>query len=156
MIDAFIPENALAPEAERALINAVTRLVVKHEIGDETNQKALDATWVSVHRPNVLVAGIPATAPRYRFVVSVPEGQFDEARREAVTSGITEEIAKAENHALDDVKGRIWVICVEVPDGSWGARGRIVRLPDILSGLLGECGRSVALERLAARAGWSN
>lgn len=154
MIDAFIPENALTPRAEQELFSTVTDLVVKHEIGDSSNERARNAAWIFVHRPKVFVAGAPATAPRYRFIVSVPEGQLDNDRRQAITAEITEAVAKAENGQLEDIKGRVWVITAEVPDGAWGARGRIVRLPDILSSLLGENGREAALERLGQRAGW--
>jgi len=154
MIDAFIPENALTPQAEQELFSNVTDLVVKHEIGDSSNERGRNAAWIFVHRPQVFVAGAPATAPRYRFIVSVPEGQFDSDRRQAITAEITEAVAKAENGQLEDVKGRVWVITAEVPDGTWGARGRVVRLPDILSSFLGEHGREVALERLGKRAGW--
>jgi len=154
MIDAFIPENALTPQAEQELFRNVTDLVIKHEIGDPANEQARNASWIFVHRPRVFVAGSPATASCYRFIVSVPEGQFDEERRQAITAEITEAVAKAEKRPLEEVKGRVWVITTEIPDGTWGARGRVVRLPDILSSLLGERGREVALERLGRRAGW--
>lgn len=154
MIDAFIPENALTPQAEQELLNNVTDLVIKHEIGDPTNERARNASWVFVHQPKVYVAGSPAATPRYRFIVSVPEGQFDRDRRQAVTKEITEAVAKAEGSPFEDVNGRVWVITAEIPDGSWGARGRVVRLPEILAAFFGDRGRSVALERLAKRAGW--
>lgn len=154
MTDAFIPENALTPQAEQELFSAVTDLVIEQEIGDSTNEVARNASWVFIHRPQIFVAGAPATAPRYKFVVSVPEGQFDVERRQAVTKGITEAIAKAEDRQLEEVAGRVWVITSEIPDGTWGARGHVVRLPDMMTRFFGERGRTVALERLAKRAEW--
>jgi phenylpyruvate tautomerase PptA (4-oxalocrotonate tautomerase family) len=154
MIDAFVPENALTPQAEKELFSKVTDLVIKHEIGDSTNERGRNAAWIFIHRPQVFVAGAPATSPRYRFIVSVPEGQFDNERRQAVTAEITEAVAKAEKKPLEEVSGRVWVITAEIPDGTWGARGRVVRLPEILSSFLGERGHEVALERLGKRAGW--
>jgi phenylpyruvate tautomerase PptA (4-oxalocrotonate tautomerase family) len=154
MIDAFIPQNALTSQAEQELFGDVTDLLIKHEIGDPTNERARNASWIFVHRPEVFVAGAPATAPRYRFIVSVPEGQFDPERRQAVVAEITEAVAKAEKCPREVVEARVWVITVEVPDGTWGARGRVVRLPEILSSLIGEHGHEVALERLGKRAGW--
>jgi phenylpyruvate tautomerase PptA (4-oxalocrotonate tautomerase family) len=128
--------------------------VVKHEIGDSTNERGQNAAWIFIHRPQVFVAGMPATSPRYRFIVSVPEGQFDNERRQAVTAEITEAVAKAENKPVEEVSGRVWVITAEIPDGTWGARGRVVRLPEILSSFFGGRGHEVALERLGKRAGW--
>ncbi len=89
MIDAFIPENALTPQAEQQLFREVTDLVIKHEIGDLANERARHASWLSLHRPAVFVGGAPAAQPRYRFIVSVPEGQFDAQRRQAITVEIT-------------------------------------------------------------------
>lgn len=154
MIDAYIPPNALTPQAEQILISNVTDLVIEHEIGDPRNEQARNRSWVFVHRPTVYVAGSLASTPRYRFIVSVPEGQFDEGRRQAVIAGISAAVAKAENGKLEDVSAWVWVITAEIPDGSWGAHGRIVRLPDILSAFHGQGGREAALERLAKRAGW--
>ncbi len=154
MIDAFIPENALAPQAEQQLIREVTDLVIKHEVGDLTNERARSAAWLSLHRPAVFVGGSPAAQPRYRFIVSVPEGQFDAERRQAITGEITAALANAEGHPLDEVKARVWVILLEIPDGAWGARGRVNRLPDILTSFFGEQGRALAMERLGKRAGW--
>lgn len=154
MIDAFIPQNVLTLHAEQELFRDVTDIVVKHEIGDSKNEQARNAAWVFVHRPVIYVAGSLAVEPRYRFVISVPEGQFDEERRQAITAEITEAVAKAENRPWEEVRNRVWVVTAEIPDGTWGARGRVVRLPEILSSFLGEQGRTAALERIARRAGW--
>jgi len=154
MIDATIAANALPPDAEAQLFKDVTDTVVRIEIGDAGNAKAQAASWLFVHRADLHVGGQAATAPRYRFVVSVPEGQFDPDRRRQMVAGVTAAVARAENRPLDDVAGRVWVVMLEIPDGSWGARGRVVRLPDILAGLLGEGGHAEAMKRLAVRAGW--
>lgn len=155
MIDAFIPKDALSPSAEQELLSTVTDLVVKYEIGDPANERGQNSSWIFVHRPEIFVAGAPATAPRYRFIVSVPEGQFDDERRQGVIAEVTAAIAKAENRSYDDVKARVWVIANEIPDGNWGSRGQVMRLPEILTYLLGESGRQTALERLAKlKKGW--
>jgi phenylpyruvate tautomerase PptA (4-oxalocrotonate tautomerase family) len=154
MIDIYVPENALTLPAEQELFRDVTDIVVKHEVGDSRNERARNAAWVFVHRPMIYVAGSFATEPRYRFIISVPEGQFDEERRKAITAEITEAVAKAEGRPWEEVRGRVWVVTAEIPDGTWGARGQVVRLPDILSSFFGEQGRAVALERIGKRAGW--
>lgn len=153
MIDATIPAGALEKDAERQLLHEVTDLVIGHELGDPNNERAQRASWIFLHRPEVYVAGEPATLPRYRFIVSVPEGQFDAGRRQGVTADITASVARAERRPQEEVAGRVWVITMEIPDGCWGARGQVVRLPDILSALLGEGGREEALNRMALRAG---
>lgn len=154
MIDATIPAGALTAQAEQQLLKDITDLVVGHELGDSSNERGQAASWIFLHRPEIYVAGKPAAMPRYRFVISVPEGQFDPERRRLVTADITSAVARAEQKPADEVGGRIWVITAEIPDGTWGARGRVVKLPDILTALLGEGGRAEAMKRLALKAGW--
>jgi phenylpyruvate tautomerase PptA (4-oxalocrotonate tautomerase family) len=156
MLDAFTPADALAADAEAALIREITNLVVKAEIGDASNERGQDSSWFFVHRPKIFVAGKPSTAPHFRFIVSVPEGQFDEQRRQTIVAEITAAVARAERRPFEDTKSRVWVIASEIPDGNWGSRGEeVVRLPEIFSYLLGSGGRQIALERLGRRIkGW--
>jgi len=82
MLDAYIPEGALSPEAEDKLLARLTDLLLQHEGVDPANPAARALAWVFVHRPRVYVGGSEA-----------PEGQYDDERRQAVTALI--EIAGA-------------------------------------------------------------
>jgi phenylpyruvate tautomerase PptA (4-oxalocrotonate tautomerase family) len=101
----------------------------------------------------VYVAGAPASAPHYRFVASVPEGQYDPERRQAMVHDITEAVLDAEHGAYEREPGRVWVFTPEIPDGTWGGFGRIATLADIATLATGdpERGRRYAEERLASR-----
>ena len=77
------------------------------------------------------VAGAPPKAPRYRFVCQVPEGQYNDERRAAVTAAMTQAVAEAEDGAWRHPELRVCVFTCEVPDGWWGGAGRILRLADI-------------------------
>jgi phenylpyruvate tautomerase PptA (4-oxalocrotonate tautomerase family) len=152
MIDAFIPEGALEPEAETRLMEQLTTILLKHEGFDPTNQRARDVTLIFVHRPAaVYVAGTRATLPRYRIVPTVPEGQYSDEARKALVEEVTAAIARAEGGAMKDVGPRVWVFPTEIDDGLWGSRGVIRRLPDILAFLVGEHERPAAEAKLAAR-----
>jgi phenylpyruvate tautomerase PptA (4-oxalocrotonate tautomerase family) len=130
-LDAYIPEGSLSPDAERELIERISDLLIEHEGVDPSNPKVRKLTWVFVHRPQVYVAGRPPTAPRYRFICQVPEGQYNAERRSAMTAGITEAVADAEAGAWRHPENRVGVFTLEVPDGNWGGAGRTIRLPDI-------------------------
>jgi hypothetical protein len=97
------------------------------------------------------VAGSPATVPRYRLVASVPEGQYDDERRAAVVASMTDAVLDAESGTHPRDANRVWVITHEIPDGTWGGRGRIMRLPDIAAFVVGDRARPLAAERLARR-----
>ncbi len=151
MLDAYIPEGALEPEAERKLLDKLTDLLIRHEGADPDNEVVRSIAWAFVHRPQVYVAGAPADEPRYRFVCQVPEGQYDAERREAVTSEMTAAVVEAEGGKWPNPEARVWVFTYEVPDGTWGGLGRVVRLPDIAEFATGEAGRAYAEQRLAER-----
>ena len=79
----------------------------------------------------------PSKLPRYRIIPSAPEGQYREA------------VVRAENTPFKEIAPRVWIFPTDVPDGEWGANGRITRLPDIHAMLVGETERSVGEKRLA-------
>jgi phenylpyruvate tautomerase PptA (4-oxalocrotonate tautomerase family) len=154
MLDAYIPAGALSPLAERALISQLTDLLLRHEGADPSDPRARALAWVFLHRPDeVFVAGERAAEPRYRFVASVPEGQFDDERRAAIVRDITDAVLRAENAAHPYDVNRVWVFTNEIPDGTWGGAGRINRLADIVGHVVGDTdkGRAYAEQRLAER-----
>ncbi len=154
MLDAYIPAGALEPAAEEKLLAELTDLLIVNEGADPSNPQVRSIAWLFVHRPEaVFVAGSRASAPRYRFIASVPEGQYDGERREAMAHDITEAVLDAEQGAYERDPMRVWVFTPEIPDGTWGGGGRIVTLADIATFSSGdpERGRRYAQERLAAR-----
>jgi phenylpyruvate tautomerase PptA (4-oxalocrotonate tautomerase family) len=156
LLDAYIPATALTPDAERDLLARLTDLLIRHEGADPANEVVRSIAWVFVHRPeSVYVGGRPSTAPRYRFIASVPEGQFNAERRQAMVADITEAVLDAEQGAHPRDPMRVWVFTPEVPDGTWGGAGNIVTLADIVGLALGdrEKGREHAERVFAERRG---
>jgi phenylpyruvate tautomerase PptA (4-oxalocrotonate tautomerase family) len=154
MLDAFIPEGALDSAAENELLSKLTDILLRKEGADPSNPAQRSIAWVFVHRPaSVFVAGEPSPEPRYRIVASVPEGQFDEERRNAMVAEVTEAVLAAERGSRTPDPQRVWVFASEIPDGTWGALGRINTLADIAGFALGdrEKGRRYAEQRLAER-----
>jgi phenylpyruvate tautomerase PptA (4-oxalocrotonate tautomerase family) len=152
MLDAYIPYGALTPKAAHSLLATCTDLLLKHEGVDPANPAARALAWVFVHRHEMYVAGAPAKAPYYRFVCWVPEGQYDDERRAAVTGAMTEALVEAEGGRWPSPEGRVWVFTFEVPDGTWGGLGgRVLTLPDIAEHVIGDAGRRYGEQRLAGR-----
>jgi phenylpyruvate tautomerase PptA (4-oxalocrotonate tautomerase family) len=149
MLDITIPGGALSEEAERGLLSRLTDVLLEHEGADPTNPVARSVAWVFLHRPAaVFVAGEPETEPHYRVVVTVPQGQFDDDRRAAMVAAVTEAVLDAEEGARKRDASRVWVFPTEMPEGTWGAAGQIVRLADIVTYVVGD---REAAERYAAR-----
>lgn len=148
MLDAFIPEGALTAEAEGHLISRLTDLLLEHEGADHRDPVARSLAWVFLHRPaTVYVAGEPAAAPRYRFVASVPEGQYDDGRRAAIVAAVTDAVLDAENGDHPRDPQRVWVFANEIPEGTWGGAAKVMRLADIVGHVIGD---TDAAERYAA------
>jgi phenylpyruvate tautomerase PptA (4-oxalocrotonate tautomerase family) len=154
MLDAFIPEGALPTTAEKELLAKLTNILLLHEGADPANPTVRSIAWVFLHRPaTVFVAGKPAEEPRYRFIASVPQGQFDDERRQAIVKDITDAVLDAEDGTYQRNPQRVWVFANEIPNGTWGGGGRIVTLADIAGFVMGdpEKGRAYADKRLAGR-----
>lgn len=154
MLDITIPDNALSPEAETALLGQLTDLLLLHEGVDPKNPSARLLAKVFVHRPaRIFVAGEPASAPHYRVVASVPEGQYDDERRSAMVAAVTQAVLDAEQGARPRDPMRVWVFANEIAEGTWGGNGHIHGLADITGFVLGDAqkGRQYAERRLAAR-----
>ncbi|MHA7649698.1 tautomerase family protein [Mycobacterium sp. ML4] len=154
MLDAFIPDGALSAAAEHTLLSQLTDILLRNEGADPADPRTREIAWVFLHRPAaVFVAGRPATAPRYRFIASVPEGQFDDDRRAAIVREVTEAVLAAEEGAYPIDPQRIWVFPNEIADGTWGGGGRINTLADIVGYATGDPdrGRAYAQRRLSDR-----
>jgi phenylpyruvate tautomerase PptA (4-oxalocrotonate tautomerase family) len=154
MLDVTIPEGALPPAAEQALLARLTDLVLEHEGVDPSNPRARSGAWLYLHRPAaVLVGGLPAQAPHYRIVATVPQGQLDDDRRARLVAAITAAVLEAEGGTRRRDPGRVFVFSLEIPEGAWGAAGRINRLEDIIAWVTGDAAgaRRYAEERLARR-----
>jgi phenylpyruvate tautomerase PptA (4-oxalocrotonate tautomerase family) len=154
MLDAYIPEGALPAAAEAHLFSDLTDLLLRHEGADPADPVARSLAWIFLHRPAaVYIAGQTQPAPHYRFVATVPEGQFDDTRRSAIVDAVTTRVLDAERGVHPRDPSRVWVITSEVPEGTWGAGGRIMTLADIVTHVTGDAdrGREHARARFAAR-----
>ncbi|MEU8137040.1 tautomerase family protein [Streptodolium elevatio] len=152
MLDAYIPSNALPADVERELLAELTDILLRNEGADPTDVAARSIAWVFLHRPEtVYVAGAPADEPRYRFVATVPQGQFDDSRRAKLVAEVTAAVLAAEGTTDPRAASRVWVFATEMPDGTWGGAGRINRLADIAGYVLGDpqAGAEYAAKRLA-------
>jgi hypothetical protein len=162
MCDAYIPLDALPADAEREMLSRISELLIQHELrrtldlvedadaAEASTKRARSIAWLSVLRHEAYVASAPAQAPYYKFVVNVPEGQADDEFRISVTRDITQAVADAEGGRWPHPEFRVWVFTWEVPDGTWGSTGRIIRLGDVIDFVAPQL-REPAAQRLADR-----
>lgn len=156
--DAYIPLNALEPEAESKLVARVTELLVEHEMRrildlmtepteiESMRRRAQSIAWTFVHRTDTYVNGVRPEAPYYRFVASIPQGQIDDRFPPAINRDIMQAVVEAEGGRWPSPERRVWVHVVEIVDGLWGAGGRSLHLKEIVDFVADGWG-SVAVER---------
>jgi phenylpyruvate tautomerase PptA (4-oxalocrotonate tautomerase family) len=128
MIDVTYPEGAVSAEAREALVEELTTTLLRAERAPDT-EFFRSITWVFVHElpaTHVLAAGRPVTQPIVRVEVTTPEGALSDRRRAELVEGATAAV-RAATGIPEDQALRIWVVCHEVAEGSWGAGGQVVR-----------------------------
>lgn len=137
MIDLTLPRGSLSDEAKEKLMGELSATLLKWEGAKPGNEAAESIAWTFLHEPElVTVAHKPATGPRYRVVIGVPEGTLGGEEKEGVVAEVTEQVVAAQSgdkKASPEDSALVWVIINEIPDGHWGGAGRIFRLADIMS-----------------------
>ncbi len=69
-------------------------------------------------------------------MISVPKGSLNDERKAGLVADVTEAIMDIEpRDRWKRDPHRVWCIINDVPDGDWGAGGRILRLRDLVDGL---------------------
>ncbi|WP_144127673.1 tautomerase family protein [Catellatospora sichuanensis] len=152
MLDVYIPAGAIDPDTERTLMDELTSILLRAEGADPSNAFVRQISWVFLHRPEVFVGGATPDKPHYRVIAGVPEGQLNgAAKKQQLVSEVTEAIVRAEGSGDENAHSRVWVFPLEIPEGHWGASGRVNGLADILGAVIGDAdkARQVAEHRVA-------
>ncbi|MFC4011501.1 4-oxalocrotonate tautomerase family protein [Nonomuraea purpurea] len=141
-VEVFVPRGALREDQRATLSEELVAEVMQVEGAPDT-EAARSISWLVFHDVDAWSVGgaaVPADEPaRYVVRVSVPEGSLDDDKRAEMVRRVTAVLAKA-----DDDPDRLyaepsaWVHLIEIPDGNWGAFGRVVRLPDIIDYVIGQ------------------
>jgi phenylpyruvate tautomerase PptA (4-oxalocrotonate tautomerase family) len=152
MIDLTLPKGALSEDATAALVKRLTKILLKSE-GAPDNEAANSIAWAFVNWVDAVhVGGSLADLPRYRVITTVPQGGLTDKAKSSLVAEVTEAVLEAEGSKADRVEAmRVWCIINEVTDGNWGGAGRIFRLKDIATFVLGDAvtGEAFAAKRLA-------
>jgi phenylpyruvate tautomerase PptA (4-oxalocrotonate tautomerase family) len=135
MIDVTLPEAALSEDRRNALADRLTTTLLKWEGAAEIPfSRQITLVYFDERRAGtVYVAGEQASEPRYRVLVTIPEGSItDDERKAGLVEEITRDVLAADGSEGDEAAFRVWVFIHEVPDGHWAGAGRVFRLRDIV------------------------
>jgi phenylpyruvate tautomerase PptA (4-oxalocrotonate tautomerase family) len=134
-VEVFVPTGSLT-DAQRAHITDTLVAEVMVAEGAPDTAAARSISWLLMHEVDTWVVGgqkLDGSEPT-RFVVrvAVPSGSLDDAKRADMVQRITRVLADADDNperfSLEPVA---WVHINEIPEGNWGALGRVVGFADI-------------------------
>jgi len=128
LMDLTLPQGTLDAEARAALVDELSTVLLRAERAPDT-AFFRSITWTHVHElpaTDVLAAGRPVDRPIVRLDVTTPEGALSDRRRAELIAEATRVIREAVGLG-DDEAMRVWILCHEVREGSWGAGGQVVR-----------------------------
>ncbi|GAA2408311.1 tautomerase family protein [Nonomuraea africana] len=135
-VELFAPQGALDGDRGRRVKERLVAEVMLAE-GAPDSAAAREISWLVLNEPQAWFVGGKEVGdderPRFVVRVSVPAGSLDDAKRADMIQRITRVLAEAEEEPrrLYD-RPVAWVHLIEIPDGNWGAMGRVFRLPDII------------------------
>jgi phenylpyruvate tautomerase PptA (4-oxalocrotonate tautomerase family) len=128
-----LPEGVFDEAARKRLAQGVTAAAKQIEqIGDDPRQEALTLVTIEEVKAGYLFAG--GNDPLIRVIpiavfFHAPEGVIDAARRGDAVRLVHEAVAAAK--PMSDMRAvTTSVVIADVADGTWGANGQLLTLPD--------------------------
>ena len=132
MIDVTYPEGALTADERSTLAEELTTALLRAERAPDT-EFFRNVTWIYLHelpRGAVMAAGQPVAKPTFRLEVTTPEGALSDRRRAELVTEATRVVREIAGIADEDSL-RIWVLCREIDEGSWGAGGNVIQFQQL-------------------------
>jgi phenylpyruvate tautomerase PptA (4-oxalocrotonate tautomerase family) len=132
-IDLTYSAGALSPEAKAELPGQLARTLLKWEKAPDT-EFFRSISWTHVHEldaDSTHDGNGPDAPPHFVLDVTTPQGALSDRRRAEMTKEMTEQVLEAAGLRAEDDGIRVWVLMHEVPEGSWGAAGAIVRFEQL-------------------------
>ena len=137
LIQVFAPKGSVSEKSRQEISRALLDEVIEAEGAPDTPLvrsitwvlwRDIDEWWVG---SGPLAADDP---PRYIVQVGVPGGAMDDAKRQEMVARVTQVLAKADNDPDRFTREPVaFVVVDEIPDGSWGTMGRVIRYADLVS-----------------------
>ena len=137
VIDVTLPSGVLTDEQLTHLADQLTHSLIKYE-GFEPTPRRLGTVRVTVHESSAAshivggALGLQNQAAFYEVFVTVPEGVLSDEAKNGLVGEVTQTLLEMEGASVTlENSLRVYCLIVEIPDGNWGAAGRILRRTDM-------------------------
>jgi phenylpyruvate tautomerase PptA (4-oxalocrotonate tautomerase family) len=141
-VELFVPKGSLSEAQRKKLETQLVAEVMRVEGAPDT-PAARAISWLVLHEVDTWSVGgqrvRPDEAPRYVVRIAVPAGSLDYWKRAEMMRRVNDVLVE-----IDGDPDRLrrapdaWIHIVEIPEGSWGAFGRVVGFRDIVAHVVGE------------------
>ena len=148
MIEVTAPAGAIAPDAREELLDELAGRLLHWEGAPDTEFFRANS-WIyfnELPEDALYVGGRPGGEARIRVDVTTPEGALSDRRRKELVADATKTILDAAGLEESDAL-RVFVMCSEIDEGSWGAGGQVVEFAALRAAAAAE------KEKAAATAG---
>jgi len=134
-VEVFAKRGSLT-EKQRAHINDTLVAEVMMAEGAPDTETARSISWLLLHEVDTFVVGgqpvDPSEPARFVVRVGVPAGSLDDDKRADMVDRITRVLASSDDDPDRFYREPVaWVHINEIPEGNWGALGRVVGFADI-------------------------
>ena len=131
-IDVTFTAGAIAADSQRELAPRIAEAMLRWEgAPDAPFFRAI--AWVHFHelmQGGAYTGDGPAEDSQFIVDVMIPVGALSDRRRAGLVEELSALVSEAAGLGEEDAL-RVWVIVHEIPDGFWGAGGRIVRFEQL-------------------------
>jgi phenylpyruvate tautomerase PptA (4-oxalocrotonate tautomerase family) len=151
MIELTAPAGTIAPAEREALLDELAGRLLHWEGAPDTDFFRAN-TWVYFNElpaDALFVGGRPGGDARLRVDVTTPEGALSQRRRAGLVADVHASVSRAAG--LTPEEGfRVWVLCREIAEGSWGAGGGIIEFAALRAASKAERERAAEAEPATA------
>ena len=127
MIELTIPAGSIDAEGREALADELAGTLLQWEGAPDTDFFRAN-TWIYVNEvteEGLLVGGRQDGEGRFKVEVTTPQGALSQRRRDGLVADVHAAVSRAAG--ITEEEGyRVWVLCREIDEGSWGAGGGVV------------------------------
>src|SRR3954470_9168576 len=133
MIEVTAPAGAIPADAREELLDELTGRLLHWEGAPDT-EFFRSISWVYFHElpaDALYVGGRSGGSPRVRVEITTPEGALSQRRRAGLVADVHAAVSRAMGISPEEAGVRVWVLCREIAEGSWGAGGAIIEFEQL-------------------------
>jgi phenylpyruvate tautomerase PptA (4-oxalocrotonate tautomerase family) len=131
MLELTLPEGELSDDAKGGLQQELAAALLRAERAPDT-EFFRSISWCHLFElPTEAMRTVDGVAAPHAVVqVTTPEGALSDRRRAEMVDEMTKLVLGATGWG-DEAALRVWVMCREIDEGSWGAGGQVIQFEQL-------------------------